>query len=124
MIEIRKVLICGARDWGDIAPVRREVRRLIKKYGKDNLLIIAGKAPGADQMAKVVSDEQSVHCAEIGALWGTRYKGAGPQRNDMMLALEPHEAVAFHKALSQSRGTKDMIKKLHREGISVKVVDK
>lgn len=117
-----KVLICGNVEWHKFGPIKRELRRLIKKHGKDKLLIIEGGAPGADIMSKIVAEELSVHVAEIKALWGTRYRSAGPQRNDAMLALDPNEVIAFAEDMGPDRGTHDTITKAHKRGIKNKVV--
>lgn len=122
--EIYKVVFSGARDWSNSSAVRRELVKLIAQHGTTNLLIISGKAPGLDTMAKIQADNLSVHCAEIGALWETRYASAGPQRNKMMLALEPDEVIFFHKDISKSRGTKDCRNQAKKLGIKNKVVKK
>jgi hypothetical protein len=116
--DIYPVLICGAREWGDIRPIRREIKKLIKKVGTERLVIIEGKAPGADTLAGVAARDLNVHVAEIGALWDTRRKGAGPQRNAVMLAFQPEEVIAFHKDISKSVGTKNCISQARRLGSS------
>lgn len=118
-----KVLICGDRNWGDINPIKELIKRLAKKHGVNGLLVIHGKAPGADTMAGVAAKEASVHVAEVPALWDTRYRAAGPQRNQAMLALDPDLVVAFHPDLKSSKGTKDMVKRSRKAGVEVKVVE-
>ena len=119
-----KVLVCGGTGWGRPGPIRREIKRLIKKHGDSKLLIIEGKAEGADTIAGEMAKELNVHVCEVGALWNTRYRSAGPQRNDVMLALEPDEIIAFHTDLKKSKGTKDTVTKARKRGIPTKVVDK
>jgi hypothetical protein len=102
--------------------VRRELRRLIRKYGTANLLIISGGAPGADTMARNEAWMQDIHCAEVKALWETRHRSAGPQRNGVMLALDPDEGVGFHEDIENSKGTKDMYNKLLKANVKVKIV--
>lgn len=123
---IHKVLIFGARDWPHFGPIRREMKKLVKKHGTTKLLIIEGECPygGADVIARIVAHELSVHVAQVPALWETRYRSAGPQRNTMMLWLEPAEAIGFHQDLSKSRGTKNMYNQLSRAGVPVRVLAK
>lgn len=71
---IYKVLIFGGRNWSEFAPIRREVKKLVRKYGTRRLLIIEGGAPGADKMSKIVAHENDVHVAEVNALWDTDRK--------------------------------------------------
>lgn len=117
-----KVLIVGDRDWGDAEAIRRDVRRLKKKYGND-LLIISGGAPGADTLSRIVAVEEDVHHAQVPALWGTRHRGAGPQRNDIMARMLPAECIAYHPNIAKSRGTKDMVSRCGRYGIPVTLRD-
>lgn len=111
-MKLYKVLIYGGREWRNRAAVDREIERLIREHGVTNLLIISGGAPGADTMAKIRGKRLNVHVAEIDALWDTRNKGAGPQRNAVMAALEPNEAICFHENIEESKGSADMMKRL------------
>lgn len=123
-MEIYKVVFSGARDWSNSAAVRRELKKLIAKHGTTHLVIISGKAPGLDTIAKIQCDNANVHCAEVGALWNTRYKSAGPQRNRIMLALGPNEVIAFHENIRKSSGTKDCVNQAKKLGIKTRVVKK
>lgn len=109
---IYKALMYGDRDWKKRSPVEREVKRLIKKHGTSKLVIIEGGAPGADTMARVVAEANNVHVCHVAALWGTRYRLAGPQRNTVMALLEPDEAICFHENIAKSKGSKNMMKQL------------
>jgi hypothetical protein len=119
-----KVLVCGDRNWVNPIPIERELRKLIRRHGANNLIIIEGKAPGADQLAGFWARSLNIHVVEVQALWDTRYRSAGPQRNDVMLALGPDEVVAFHQHLPKSKGTKDMVKKSRNAGVKTRVVKK
>lgn len=128
-VVVYKVLMCGSVEWGDPLPIKREIKRLLRaiKSGRiqaKELVVIHGKAPGADMLSGEIAKELNVHVCEIPALWDTRYRGAGPQRNSIMLSLEPHEVIGFHKNIRKSRGTKDTITKARKLGIKTKVVSK
>lgn len=113
-MSIYKVLMCGDRNWWDQGPILRELEWLVEVHGKNELLIIHGGAPGADTLAGILASTMSVHVARVDALWATRYKSAGPQRNATMLALEPHKVIAFHEDISKSKGTADMVKRARK----------
>lgn len=117
-----KVLMCGDRRWWARGPILMELKRLIKKHGKEKLIIIAGGAAGADIMCEITAKELSIHVARVDALWSTRYKSAGPQRNAAMLALGPDEVVAFHDNIRSSSGTKDMVRRAKLAGVPTRVV--
>lgn len=123
---IYKVLMFGDRNWGLRPPVIREMKRvegIAHRRGLE-LVIIHGKAAGADQLSGIIAHEHSVHTCEVPALWETRGRAAGPQRNEVMRLLDPHEAVCFHPDLRKSRGSADMKRRLDKAGIKVKVVSK
>jgi len=113
-----KVLICGDRNYRSEYPkvVKRVVRGLVKKHGKD-LLLIEGGAPGVDSLVKIAGHQNDVHVAEIDALWKTRHHSAGPQRNKIMAQLEPDEVIGIHVNFDESTGTVDMLKKAEKLGI-------
>jgi hypothetical protein len=121
-----KVLMFGDRDWTNAAAIRRELRKLIAKHGTQRLLIIEGECPsgGADLLARIEAERANVHVARVHALWQTRYKGAGPQRNTIMRLLGPDEGIGFHPDITKSKGTKNMAKQLERAGIPYRIVTK
>lgn len=119
-LYIYKVLICGDRFWTEAAVIKRVLRALIKKHGTRDLVIITGKAQGADQLAGYHARSMNVHVADVAALWDTRHNGAGPQRNRIMLALLPDLVIGFHDDLKRSKGTKDMLKQAEKVGIRTK----
>lgn len=117
--KLHKVLICGDRNYTRVyvKAVRKVIHALTKIHGTKNLLIIEGGAPGVDSIVKVIAHKSNVHVAEIEALWDTRHKSAGGQRNEMMAALWPDEVIGIHSDLASSRGTKGMLDLAKRLGI-------
>lgn len=109
-------VICGDREWAKYDPIAARILALKKKYG-DDLLIVEGGAPGADQMAGFASESNDVHFAVIKALWDTRHRGAGPQRNEIMRRLAPDEVFGFHENIKESKGTKEMLTASKKAGI-------
>lgn len=119
---MHKVLICGSRDYTNRAKIARLVELLAKTHGVRRLLIIHGGANGADIIADQAAKDLGVHRARVDALWDAYRKAAGPIRNGAMLALEPHEAYAFHPNIEDSRGTKNMVEQLRKAGVRVRVL--
>jgi hypothetical protein len=121
-----RVLICGSRDWGlsdDIDQARAEdtvIRMLIKAFGK-HVEIIHGDAPGADTLAGVHGEDRGLRVYAYPAKWTELGKRAGHVRNAQMLKEgRPDLVVAFHNYLySDSKGTKDMIRKAMDAGVPV-----
>lgn len=121
MPELTKVLIFGAREWSNWQMIEDLMSELVRKYGTTNLLIIAGHAPGADVMAEETAYEWDVHCASVKALWGTRHRAAGPQRNRIMELMKPDEAYGFHNNIKKSKGTANMKRRLEKLGIPCEI---
>jgi hypothetical protein len=115
-----KVIVCGDRRWDQPEPIRAALKRLIKKHGE--ILVIEGGAPGADRLAQKIAHELNQHVAEVPALWHTRFRSAGPQRNEAMLALDPDAVLAFHKFIENSKGTADMVRRARKQGVPTKVL--
>lgn len=122
MPELYKVLMFGDRNWSNWKAIEREMTGLVQQHGTTHLVIISGMAPGADVMAAETAREWDVHCVEVPALWATRHRSAGPQRNAIMAALQPDEGIGFHENISKSKGTKDMRKRLEKADIPVRIV--
>jgi len=124
MKVLYKVLICGDRNWTDPDMIRNVITGL-KAYASgmhQELLIIEGGAEGADKMAKRIGNELDVHVAEVEALWDTRHRSAGPQRNLIMLSLQPDAVVAFHNNIEKSRGTAHTVRHAKKAGIPTQVI--
>lgn len=115
-----RVLICGDRNWNNELRIRQTIS-LIPSH-KDELTIIEGGARGADKIAAKVAQEMGIKFTEIPALWKEHGKRAGPERNSLMLALEPHLVIAFHNNIYASKGTADTIKKANMRRIRVNLV--
>lgn len=114
-----KVLMYGGTKYSDWFAIEHEMRKLVLKHGCNDLLIISGGAPGADTMAAQAAHSSNVHCAVVSALWTTRHRAAGPQRNEIMVALEPDEAIQF----GGDRGSADTWRRLKVAGIPRKKVE-
>lgn len=104
-------LICGGRDFSDYGMVHT----MLSQLPFDIDIIIQGGAKGADALAKRYAKSESIHCAEVPALWDDYGKNAGWMRNEAMLLLKVDYCVAF----PGGKGTTDMVNKCKAKGIPV-----
>lgn len=110
MSNYKCVLVCGGRDYDDIAKVSDTLD------GLQPDMVIHGAARGADQLAQVWVDKHGVDFMQYPAKWETHGKAAGPIRNaKMLLHGKPDLVVAF----PGGKGTADMIAQATRAGIPV-----
>lgn len=105
------VLVCGGRDFQDYGIVQDA----LSKLPFDIDVIIQGGAKGADALAKRYARSESIHCAEIPALWDDYGRNAGWMRNEAMLLLKIDYCVAF----AGGKGTADMVRRCLAKGIPV-----
>ncbi len=117
-----KVLGCGSRKWTDRVAIRREFSKLPL-----GTVVVHGSAPGADSIIDDVARELGFEVRRYPADWNRYPKAAGPIRNSEMLKMEhrPEEPIdrglAFTKDIEDSRGTRDMVRKLRAKFIPTEV---
>lgn len=115
-----KVLVCGDRHWKDRKYLFERLDEMHRLYGFTE--IIEGCARGADRLAEEWSEERGIHLSHFPADWDQFGKPAGPIRNRRMLIEgRPDMVVAFHTALQQSKGTKDMVEIARKAGVQTHV---
>lgn len=117
-IKAPRILICGDRNWSDIATIEAFISKLQK-----NTLIIHGCCLGADTIA---GDRAKIHglpVSEFPAEWSKYGRAAGPIRNQKMIdQAKPSLVIAFHNNLFDSKGTKDMINRALKSSIPVLIL--
>ena len=122
-----KIIITGSRRWYCIDLARRVIERLVAKYG--DIQIIHGACEINGELAGV--DAAFDHAArEIGLVprpypadWHGLGSSAGPRRNTQMVNAGADLAIAIHKNIAWSRGTKDCARKLIAANISTWLID-
>lgn len=98
------VLVCGGRDYADLARFNSVMGRLNPQPTR----IVHGGARGADAMAAAWAKANGIYHQAYPADWKTYGVKAGPIRNGQMLKLEkPNLVVAF----PGGRGTADMARR-------------
>ncbi len=122
-----RYLFCGDRNHNDPYVIRLLMAGLHMwgKIAREPITIIHGGARGADIEAASAAAEfaSNIKVEEYPAQWDKHGKGAGHRRNQQMLDEgNPSIVFAFHDHLSQSKGTKDMVRRAHARGIPVYVI--
>lgn len=110
-----RVLVCGGRLYQDYARVTEELQDL----GHISLLIHGG-ARGADSCGAKYANAHGIPVREFRANWDRYGKRAGPIRNQEMLR---EGAPDFVVAFPGGEGTKDMIKRVQKAGIQMRIVN-
>lgn len=110
---MKRVLVCGGRDYTNHAMVDRVLRKVIEKHPETT--IIHGAAKGADSIAGAWAKRMRVTCEEYPADWDTYGKRAGPIRNQQMLDTGIDGVVAF----PGGRGTAHMVSIAKAAGVPV-----
>lgn len=113
----KRLLVCGGRDFTNVAAVERALDRILKERGI--ACVIEGECPTAvnpDKMARDWGDARGIQvhrCPVDHALDGP-WPGAGPRRNRRMRDVyRPDAGVAFPQASGRwGRGTLGMVKLL------------
>lgn len=105
-----KLLIAGGRDFNDYFILKDEANKILRNVdGK--IVIVAGGARGADNLAKLFAREMNYEYEEHPADWDKHGKSAGYIRNNEMAKsiLENKDGALLAFWDKQSRGTYNMI---------------
>lgn len=90
----------------------------------EEFVVISGGARGADTHARKACEKHGIDFIEFPAQWDKFGRSAGPIRNQqMLLEGRPTHGLAFHQDLEKSKGTKDMVQRLKRNGVAVTVIN-
>lgn len=121
-----KVLVTGDREWGPehVDIVFRELSQF-----PVGTIIIHGACRGVDTIADLVGKALGFTVRDYPARFDVLGPIAGPMRNQHMIDAEhlDHEPIdlvlAFHHNISESRGTKSMIKIAEDAGLTTRLVE-
>jgi hypothetical protein len=108
-----RLIVCGGWDYQDRKRVWDVLDRIRARRGI--ALVIEGGAAGADRLAREWAQSHGVGFETVKAMFARDGLRAGPMRNCAMLALEPDGVVAF----PGGPGTRDMVKKARKAGVTV-----
>ena len=128
-----KILVCGGRDFFNKKLLYHTLDNLCEEfnlktepdeYGNwlpKDVVIIHGKAAGADTLAGDWAIINWTEFEEYPADWQTHGRAAGPIRNQQMLDEgKPDLVLAF--PTERSRGTWDMVRRATKAGVPVRVI--
>lgn len=115
---MKRVIICGSRDFPDEGLVKREICSLVSQLG-DVTIVHGGCPTGADAFADRWALDRGASAVEVHhADWSQGKKG-GPLRNQAMADKGADLCLAFFTKLEDSRGTADMCRRARKAGIPV-----
>lgn len=115
------LLICGDRNWTDMA----SIGRAIDNYTGSIKLVIHGGCRGADRLAGEAAKNRRIPVKVYYANWNQYGRAAGPIRNQQMLDEGcPDEVWAFHSNITTSKGTAHMVSIARDIGIKTTIYSK
>ena len=114
------LLIAGGRDFSNYDLLARRCAAFIaENCGARELVVISGRASGADSLGERFAREYSLECKYYPAQWKTYGRAAGPIRNKQMAEVADGAVVFWD---SHSRGTRNMIGYLQERGVPYELV--
>ena len=117
---MNRILICGDRNWKDYESIDNFVKNL-----PTGTVIIQGMCRGADLMARQAGLKHGFKVEDYSADWNKYGNSAGAIRNKQMLNEgKPDVVVAFHSNISQSKGTKNMLKQADKMNLPFQIIRK
>lgn len=117
-----RILITGDREWACPGIAEEVVTRLVARYGL-GVVIVHGGAKGVDLSFELAAREQGLATEVHEADWKKHGRKAGPIRNQEMVELGAELAIAVHRNLSNSKGTRDCVRRCLEAGIPVWLID-
>jgi hypothetical protein len=117
-----RILVTGDRFWGCHYLAAEVIRRLVKRYGPD-IVIVHGDATGVDESFATAAKGLGVAVEAHPADWDRLGKRAGPIRNEEMVCAGAGLCLAVHRFLMNSKGTKDCARKAIEAGIPTYLID-
>ncbi len=128
-----RLIVAGGRDFNNYSYMKQALDHMLQRYSKKEVLIVSGKAKGADSLGEVYAESKGIAVKEFPANWkdittppvkirknnyGEYNVLAGIVRNKKMGDFATH-AVIFHDGVST--GSKQMIEYMNELNKPVKV---
>lgn len=118
-----KILVAGDRNWDDVKTIVDALEQF-----PSGTILIHGACAGVDNTCAAVAEALGFTVKAYPADWIARGRAAGPIRNQQMINEEHNVdepidiCLAFHNDVTNSRGTRDMIKRAEKEKIIVRLI--
>ena len=117
-----RIIITGDRHWTCADIAAHVLAGIRAKLGTD-VVIVHGDCPtGVDRSFRYACEAMGIPHEPHPADWHLGKKG-GPIRNSEMVRLGAAYAIAVHRTLARSRGTRDCVRKCLGAGITVWLID-
>lgn len=114
---MRRIIVCGGRDFDDYNYLKECLDVILAEVGPD-VVIVCGKAAGADTLGERYGKEHDLPVDCYPAEWDRYGKSAGFRRNVVMLD-NADMVVAFWDG--KSKGTAHTIAHGRNKGLDVRV---
>ena len=114
-----RVLVCGDRNWTN----RQRIGVRLSSLLPNEDVIIHGGCRGADKLAGQAAKALGFPVEVYPAEWTRHGRAAGPIRNQQMLDTGIDLLLAFHPDLVTSKGTRDMVMRADKAGVTVEVIN-
>ena len=113
-----RLIVAGGRDFFKFKSVETEIDK-IREHRHPNIIIVTGMARGADLMGLRYAQERGLVYERYPADWARYGKRAGFIRNK---AMADHSDMLLAFWDGESKGTRNMIKTMLKQGKPVKTV--
>lgn len=115
-----RIIIAGTRDFDDYNLLKEKVSKIIEEKRKTHqIVIVSGKARGADRLGERFANENGFNIDEFPADWDHYGKRAGYLRNKDM-AEHSNALIAFWDG--KSPGTKNMIDLAKQKNLPTRII--
>lgn len=111
------IIVAGGRDFKDYNLLRQKLNDLLKDI--NDVVIISGKANGADSLGEQYGRENNIAIKEFPAKWDLYGKSAGYMRNEEMAKIGDM-LIAFWDG--KSKGTKHMIDLAKKYNLKTEII--
>lgn len=114
-----RIIICGGRDFSNYPLLRNKCIYFLSKKRKEDIVIICGKANGADTLGEKFAKENNYKIEYFPANWEKYGKSAGFIRNKEMIDIAD-AVIAFWNG--ESKGTENTISLAKEKNIPLRIV--
>ncbi|UQT03099.1 hypothetical protein TOTORO_02360 [Serratia phage vB_SmaS-Totoro] len=110
-----KIMVSGGRGYIRYYQFAKLMDKLLKRFPKDEVIIIEGGARGTDYLAFLYALRRGYKCLTFPADWDNLGSSAGYIRNAEMLEIATHCATFWD---GKSKGTGHVVQNAHRYDVA------
>lgn len=112
-----RVIIAGSRDFKDYELLKNKCDKILKN--QKNVLILSGKAEGADTLGEWYAKERGHTLIEFPAKWDKFGRSAGIKRN-IEMSKNADALICFWDG--SSKGSKHMISVAKEKNLKIRII--